>query len=121
MGDPFAEKSGRLRRRWHSVLGIPVCFESDCADLLRLADQAFAGPARTAARPRRGFTVRLRLANGSKGASRIRTPAEPRLFSGDGVLGSFIDADNFAWVSPELGSAFVSVSSEMLKFEYHVR
>jgi len=120
-GDPFAEKSGRLRRRWYSVLGIPVCFESDCADLLRLADQAFSGPARTAARPRRGFIVRLQLANGGAGAPRMRTPAEPRLFSAGGALGSFIDAANFAWVSPELGRAFVSVSNQMLRFEYHVR
>ncbi|HEU5134686.1 MAG TPA: hypothetical protein VFU13_06040 [Steroidobacteraceae bacterium] len=119
--DPFAEKSGRLRRHRHSVLGIPVCFESDSPDLLRLADQAFAGPARKGAGPRSGFTVRLRLANARARVRRMHTPAEPRLFSGGGALGSFIDAANFAWVCPELRRGFVSVSREMLRFEYHVR
>jgi hypothetical protein len=118
-GDPFAERSGRLRRRWYSILGISVCFESDCADLLRLAHQAFAGPARKV-RQGRQFTVRLRLVGRNAGLRRAE-PAAPRLFSGGGVLGSFIDVDNFVWVSPELGRAFVSVSKEMLRFEYHVR
>jgi hypothetical protein len=119
--DPFGEVSGRLRRRWYSILDIPVCFESDCQELMRLVDLAFAGPARKVANARRGFTVRLRLADTRAGAQRIARPGEPRLFTAGGIFGSFIDADNFAWISPELGRACVSVSKDMLRFEYFVR
>jgi hypothetical protein len=118
--DPFAEKTGRLRRRCYSILGIPVRIESESSDLLRIAHAAFAGPARDVVEPRNAFVVRLRLADERPGPPRDE-PSEPRLFSGGGVLGSFIDADNFVWISPALRRAFVSVSAGMLQFEYHVR
>ncbi len=125
--DPFNERTGRLRRRWHTVLGIPVCFESDSAELLALADAAFAGGGRRGAPVARACRVRLRLAptgrtNTTFGtAGRGRRPARPKLFSGGGVLGCAMDADNFATVVPALARACVSVSPPMLRFHYLVR
>jgi hypothetical protein len=126
--DPFRERPGGRLRRWHSVLGVPVCFASDSAKLLRLADLAFAGNGRPSARARKAgsastpdFSVELRLATGHARRARRRAPRSARLFSGAGMLGAWMDPDNFALICPGAARACISVSPSMLGFSYHVR
>ncbi len=116
--DPFGERAPRLRRRWYSVLGRPVCLEADRGDLMRLAETAFAGQRRARASSRDGVTIRLRYA----GAARpLRRPPPPRLFSAPGLLGCVIGAQDFACVQPDLRRACVSISGAMLEDAYHAR
>jgi len=58
--DPFGEKHGGLRRRTLALLGGRFAFESDNAQLLRLATSAFEGlPGHRLSREQPRMSIRL--------------------------------------------------------------
>lgn len=118
--DPFGERVRTPHRQVLHVLGAEVLVTTNSRELLGLLDHAFARLPRHRLRAR---TVRLqlRLLLTSGRAIRGREPPGMRLHSGPGVLMGMLDADNFAVVSPDTRSAFVSASRAMLKFPYHLR
>ena len=116
--DPFAEHvRGRHRQRFHA-LGAILEVEADNSGLLALAASAFGSLPRQ--RPERHtprYVLRLAAAgDGSRSAG-----SRSHLISGAGVLGQMLDGDNYALVSPRLGSALVSISRQMLERAYVAR
>ncbi len=119
--DPFGERSAVRHHRSLHLLGAPIRFESDSAQLLRLVDQAFAGLPRHrlgTGTPR--LRVRLQL---TRREQRRSGPEPPPLktFSGPAVLCGAIDESNMAVISPAQGSALVVISRDMLRHAYHAR
>jgi hypothetical protein len=118
--DPFGELGPVRHRKTVSALGARIDIESNHAGLLGLAADAFAGlPVH-----RLGAPLHLRLVLKCCGGGpdrRWRNPPLPRLASGGGILTSSFDAANFAVVAPDSRLAFVNVSPQALRFEYHVR
>jgi len=119
--DPFGEQGPELLRRRLRLLGGDFVFESGSPALLRLVDWAFAGLPRyrLASRSPR-FRVRLVL-NPRRPRYRGKEPPAVTMNSGGGFLQASMDEDNFAILSPRERSALVVVSSDMLRFDYHLR
>ena len=113
--DPFRER-GATTLRWRTrVLGAQITFESNSAELLALAREAFDRvPAHRWARGDTALTVTLMLARDAPGA-RWAYPPEPLLGSGGGLLTSHVDAANFAVISPGRSHALVQVTPRMLR------
>ena len=117
--DPFAERlRGRHRQRFHA-LGAILEVEADDSRLLALAAHAFGSlPRQRLGKHTPRYVLRLRAAVGSE--ARL-TASRAQLISGAGVLGQVLDGDNYALVSPQLGSALVSISKRMLDRAYVAR
>lgn len=127
--DPFRERHGALRRRSLALLGGRFEFESDNAQLLRLALAAFAGlPGHPLSRERPRMSIRLTLGapdGQNKGARRrqraTREPPRMAMFSGGGFLGGATRSASCVLIAPRERRALVVVAPEMLDFPYHTR
>ncbi len=117
--DPFAERvRGSHQRRFHA-LGAILEVEADNARLLALASEAFGSlPRQRLGKHTPRYEMRLRAAVGADSQS---LDSRAQLISGAGLLGQVLDADNYALVSPRLGSALVSISERMLERAYVAR
>ncbi|RTL39991.1 MAG: serine kinase [Burkholderiales bacterium] len=104
--------------RSHVVMGAAVDFVSDSADLLALADRAYAGlPAPACDGP--PLTVELRL---TPGGNRFDdAPPAARMLGGAGLLGAAVDGDHLALINPAAGRALVQVTTALLRWPYHLR
>lgn len=118
IADPFAEQAFLPLRRRFTLLGAEVEFCSDSAELLALADEAYAGlPAHAMGGP--ALQVELRLVQ--EGAEFSPEPPSARMLGGAGLLGAAMDANNLALVNTAAGRAVVQVSRALLAWPYHVR
>ncbi|MHB8817173.1 MAG: serine kinase [Steroidobacteraceae bacterium] len=119
--DPFAERRRTARRATLQLLGARLTFESDSAELMRLAEWAFAGLPQhmlVASAPR--LAVRLVLGGGT--AAGTRDEPEPlATLSAAGMLCGASAGSNVVTVCPAQRAALVVVARELLRFPYHVR
>jgi len=119
--DPFLERSPTIVRERLQLLGGRFQFESNSRQLLRLADDAYAGlPGHrlSAVTPR--LSVKLLLTS-AHGPHRRSEPPPLAMVSGAGFLGGVTDSSSFVVVSPKERTALVVVSPQMLRFPYHTR
>jgi hypothetical protein len=119
--DPFRERAPSLVRERLQLLGGRFQFESNSRELLQLVDWAYAGLPRhrlSTVVPR--LRVRLLLTSGKRPHARSEPPPL-EMFSGAGFLGGTTDSSDFVVLSPQEGTALVTVSPKMLRFPYHAR
>ena len=107
------------------LLGGRFDFETDSARLLRLVRLAYAGlpPHRLAAVTPR-FRVRLQLTPRAPAQRAGRTPEEPppvRPLAGAGILCGAMDRAGFVALTPQLRTALIVVSQDLLRYPYHLR
>ncbi len=122
--DPFGERCCGPHRQQFHALGAILAIEADNARLLALAAESFGALPRHrlgARTPR--YTLRLRAAAiaGDQCVGNQSPGDRAQLISGAGIVGQMLDGDNYALVSPRLGSALVSISPELLKRPYIAR
>lgn len=119
--DPFAERGRAARRATLQLLGARFTFESDSAQLMRLADWAYAGlPRHELALSAPRLSVRLVL-DGGRAAVARGEPAPLALSSAAGMLCGASSGSNMVTVCPAQRAALVVVARDMLAFPYHVR
>jgi hypothetical protein len=119
--DPFRERvAAEMCRKFH-LLGARFLFESNHAQLLELADWAYAGlPRQRLSSSEPHLRLRLEL----MAQERTRRRAEPpplQMLSGGGLLGGATGSSNFVVLSPPGREALVGVSQQMLRYPYHIR
>jgi hypothetical protein len=125
--DPFVERTASLAREELNLMGGRFRFESNSAELLALVDAAYAGlPSHLFSHTSKPFRIKLMLtpkpAPGSRRRAARRTEPPPiSMLNGAGFLGSATPSSSFVVLCPERRTGLVSVSSEMLRFPYHVR
>lgn len=118
IADPFGEQAPLALSRSHAVMGACVDFLSDSADLLALAEAAYAGlPTEVCDGPT--LAVELRLAPGAPDFD--AEPPAARMLGGAGLLGAAVDAHHLALVNPAAGRAVVQASPALLRWPYHLR
>jgi hypothetical protein len=125
--DPFAERTPSLVREKLNLMGGRFHFESNSAELLALVETAYAGlPSHVFPPKSKAFRIKLILtpkaASGSlRRAARRREPPPISMLNGAGFLGGATPSSSFVVLCPETRTGLVSVSSDMLRFPYHVR
>lgn len=118
IADPFGEHAPLALRRGYTLLGRPVEFRSDSAELLALVDAAYRGlPAHEL--DGTALQIELRLSEG--GASFEAEPPAARMLGGAGVCGVAMDENNVALVNAAAGRAVVQISRALLAWPYHAR
>src|SRR5579862_2027301 len=130
--DPFGERRrSRLRERFQ-LMGGQFHFETDDPPLAHIVRTAYSRlPSHKFACPAPRFLVRLALA-GTQSARmqrpRTRAPTHtesepPRVgsFAAGGMLCGAMETANFVTLTPQLRSALLVVSPDMLRFPYHIR
>jgi hypothetical protein len=118
--DPFGERIRGVRRWRCRLLGADFLFDIDDRNVERLVRQAFEGlPRYRLEAPVPVLHVRILV---RRRAARARgTPPAPRFAGGADIVTATIDADNYAVLAPRQRSALLVLSSDMLRYDYHLR
>jgi hypothetical protein len=130
LSDPFGERTPTLARKPLQLLGGRFRFDSNCPQLLRLVDSAYAGlPGHRLSSDVPDFRVRLMLTkpieaheSGVRRRPLNRTQPPPlEMLYGAGLLGGATASSNAVVMSAREGAALVLVSPQMLRHPYHTR
>lgn len=104
------------------LLGASCIFECDSPELMHLVDAAYAGvPKHRLSSATPELRIRLLLVKPSANRPPRGEPRAVRMLSGHRLLGGTTADSNWVLVSPRERSALVVLSSDMLRFPYHVR
>lgn len=130
LSDPFGERAPTLARKPLQLLGGRFRFDSNCPQLLRLVDWAYAGlPGHWLSTKAPNFHVRLMLIK-PRAAPKKRLPGRPlnrseppplEMLYGAGLLGGATASSDVVVMSSREGAALVLVSPRMLRHPYHTR
>jgi energy-coupling factor transporter ATP-binding protein EcfA2 len=119
--DPFGERVHGTSRWRCRLLGADFVFETDNKAVERLVRQSFEALPRYRLTPKiRALHVRIVLRQRRASSSRA-APLPPRFAGGADIVTATIDADNYAVLAPLQGSALLVLSSDMLRYDYHLR
>ena len=120
--DPFGERRPVAFRERLQLLGGEFEFATDRARLLRIVRQAYARlPPHKFGGTNPRFKVRLVLTPGGTQSRSRREPPPVRNLAAAGLLCGAMDRANFVALTPQQRSALIVLSSDKLRYPYHIR